>query len=365
MTIQFVKRKIDDAATEACSVFDVNNDGIVDIVSGEYWYEGPDFTKKHKICDLPVTKETHDDFCDYPMDVDGDGYVDIITGGWYCQSLYWRRNPGQAGGEWETFLIERCGNVETIRFHDIDGCGIPEMFPNTPNGPQTFYKLNRDEDGKPLGTFTKYVIGGQKSGHGLGFADMNGDGRLDVLLHDGWLEQPEDPFGGTWTFHPEFSLGEASIPILGYDITGNGLVDLIVGQSHKYGLDWYEQRIGEDSRRSWIKHEIDCSGSQNHDMQLVDIDLDGVPELITGKRYRAHNDGDPGAFDPVGVYYYKLRDGQFEKHVIDYGPAGEHSGLGIYFWVHDITGNGYPDIVAPGKEGLFLFENTGKAGDGR
>jgi hypothetical protein len=29
--------------------------------------------------------------------------------------------------------------------------------------------------------------------------------------------------------------------------------------------------------------------------------------------------------------------------------------VGIYFWIADITGNGKPDIIAPGKEGLYIF----------
>lgn len=359
MALNFHKRKIDDAAYEACCVCDVNNDGILDIVAGEYWYEGPDFTKKHFICELPQQNQYHDDFCDYPLDVDGDGYVDIITGGWFSESVQWRKNPGAAGGKWETIDIDNCGHVETIRFLDIDGCGVPEIFPNTPTKPQMFYKLRRNADGSPR--FDKYTIGVEPSRHGMGFADVNGDGRIDIVLRDGWLEQPENPFQEEpWTFHPEFSLGtHASVPIIGYDVNGDGLCDLIVGQAHNYGLDWYEQKLDELGRRTWIKHEIDSTCSQNHDLWLVDLDNDGVPELVTGKRYRAHNDGDPGAFDPLGLYYYKIVGGTFEKHVIDYGPAGESSGAGIYFWVQDMTGNGYPDIVAPGKDGLYVFENRG------
>lgn len=360
MSIRFKKRKIADIATEACSVFDVNNDGALDIVCGEYWFEGPDFTRRHRICELPVTEGTHDDFSAIPLDVDGDGYTDIIACGWFKQALLWRRNPGPAGGLWESFVIDECGNVETVRCLDIDGCGTPEIFPNTPNGPQLMFKLVV-EDGKPTGKFRKFVIGDmERSGHGFGFADINGDGKADIVLRNGWLEQPDDPFAGPWTFHEEFDFGRhASIPILGYDVTGNGLTDLIVGQAHQYGLHWYEQQRDASGRRTWIKHTIDETVSQYHDLRLVDLDLDGVPELVTGKRWRAHNDHDPGAFDPVGLYYFKLRNGQFEKHVIDYGEAGVCSGAGIYFWVCDLTGNGYPDIVAPGKEGLFLFENEG------
>lgn len=362
--LRFKKRKLSDDKYEACAVFDVNGDGVPDIVSGAWWYEGPDYVRKHSIGDVAAIDGYHDDFSDYPLDVDGDGRPDIITGAWWGETLRWRRNPGPDGGDWETIDIDRCGSIESIRFLDIDGCGVPEIFPNTPGAPQAFYKLVRDESGRGTGKFRKVVIGTEPSGHGLGFADIDGDGRIDVVLSGGWLEQPEDPFQTPWPFRREFALGLASVPILGYDVNGDGLTDLIVGQAHDYGLHWYEQRRDGNGERTWIRHDIDLSASQFHDLRLVDLDLDGRPELVTGKRYRAHNDGDPGAHDPIGLYYYKISDGgEFSKNVIDFGPAGEASGAGIYFWVQDLTGNGYPDIVAPGKDGLYVFENLG-TGDG-
>lgn len=358
MVVAFKKRLIDNVRYEAASVFDVNNDGILDIVCGEYWYEGPEFTKKYKICDVQPEGEYYDDFSNYPMDVNGDGFLDIITGGWWGQTLRWRENPGNTG-EWKVHDIDRCGSIETIRFCDIDNCGVPEIFPNTPGEPQAFYKLVVDENGKGTGEFKKYVISEGPSGHGMGFGDINGDGRIDVILSGGWLEQPENPLEGKWVFHPEFQLGTASVPILGYDVTGNGLCDIIVGQAHSYGLAWWEQIIDENGKRTWIKHDIDTTASQYHDMWLADIDGDGEVELVTGKRYRAHNGNDPGADDPLGTYYFKINNGNFEKHIIDYGPAREGSGCGIYFWIEDVNGDGLLDIVAPGKDGLYLFENLG------
>jgi len=358
MGLRFKKRLIDNVSYEAACVFDVNNDGILDIVCGEYWYEGPSFERRHKMCEVQQVGEYFDDFSDYGMDVNGDGYIDIVTGGWWGQILRWRENPG-GYGEWKVHDIDRCGSIETIRYYDIDGCGIPEIFPNTPGEPQAFYKLITDERGKGTGAFAKYVIGEGPSGHGMGFVDVNGDGRVDIVLSRGWLEQPQDPFEGPWKFHEEFELGSASVPILGYDITGNGLYDLIVGNAHGYGLAWWEQKIGTNGKRVWIKHEIDNTVAQYHDMMLVDIDRDGELELLTGKRYRAHCGNDPGDNDPVGIYYFKINKGEFKKYVIDYGEAGEASGVGIYFWVEDINGDGWLDIVAPGKEGLYLFENLG------
>lgn len=358
MEVKFKKRLIDDVKYEAAAVFDVNNDGIPDIVCGEYWYEGPDFTLKHKICDITFDGYYHHDFCDFGMDVNGDGNIDIITGSYFSEGVMWRENPGDLS-EWSTHLIEKCSNVETIRFFDIDNCGIPEIFPNTPNEPQMFLKLITDENGRGTGKFSKFVIGEENSGHGLGFGDINGNGKTDIILFNGWLEQPENVFDSSWKFHPDFNLGSTSVPVIAFDITGNGLNDLIVGQAHAYGLAWWEQTKDENGNRVWIKHDIDTTASQYHDLWLADIDNDGELELITGKRYMAHNGNDPGEYDPLGFYYFKINNGEFEKHIIDYGPAGEASGCGIYFWVADTNNDGRLDLVAPGKDGLYLFENLG------
>ena len=92
----------------------------------------------------------------------------------------------------------------------------------------------------------------------------------------------------------------------------------------------------------------------------TDIDGDGAPELVTGKRYRAHNGHDPGSADPLGVYYFEWTGEGFVKQVIDHGLPGEASGVGIHFVVADVNGDGHADVVAPGKEGLFLFRAKGK-----
>lgn len=270
------------------------------------------------------------------------------------ETLRWRENPGD-DSEWSVHDVDRCGSIETIRFCDVDGCGTVEGFPNTPGEPAAFYKLARDGGGAPTDEFEKYVIGEGPAGQ-VGFGDVNGNGRPDVVLADSWLECPADPLNAPWTFHQEFDFGHASVPILAHVVTGDRRTDLIVGQAHDYGLSWWEQR-DEGAERTWIEHEIDADRSQYHDMRLVDIDYDGDLELVTGKRYRAHCGDGPGSDDPLGIYYFDIDGGDFDRHVVDYGPAGEGAGCGIYFWLADVTGNGRSDIVAPGKDGLHLYEN--------
>lgn len=359
MPVKWRKVLIADERYESAGVFDVNNDGIPDIVSGAWWYAGPNFNKAYFIGDVRPEGEYFDDFSTIPMDVNGDGYLDYITGGWWGNTLRWRENPGRPDQKWPEHIIAQTGNVETTRAWDIDGDGELECVPNTPNQPLTVYKLIKDANGKGIGQFAAYTIYGGKQGHGLGFGDITGNGRGDFVLAHGWLEAPKDTWQGEWIYHPDFNFGTASIPILVVDVNGDGLNDLIVGKAHGYGLSWWEQCVDAAGNRSWREHPIDPYNAQYHEMHWVDIDGDGQPELVTGKRYRAHCGHDPGEFDDTGIYYFKWNGESFSKQVIDYGPARCGTGCGIMMAIADLRGTGRLDIVAPGKDGLYVFYNEG------
>lgn len=357
--IEWQKIKLDDVAYESAGVFDVNRDGVLDIVCGGYWYEGP-YWKKHKICDVRPEGEYYDDFSTIEMDVNGDGYPDIVTGGWWGETLRWRENPkGDPNKEWVTHDIDKCGSIETTRAWDVDGDGEIEIVPNTPGDPLVFYKLVKDANGKGTGEFKKYQISEGPSGHGLGFGDITGSGKNCLVVHNGWWEPPADPLTGKWTFHQEFELGNSSVPILVEDVNGDGINEIIVGQAHGYGLDYYTQKLNSDGTRTWTKHPIDPYFSQYHELQWVDIDGDGECELVTGNRYRAHCGNEPGETDIVGLYFFKWNGESFTKQIVDHGKAPNASGTGIFMAVADLDGDGRLDIVAPGKEGLYIFRNLG------
>ena len=372
--VQFERQKIADTVFEAAGVADLNNDGHLDIVSGGAWWAGPDFEARHDYTEVAQHGDYYDDFADYPMDVDGDEWLDIVTGGWFGENLRWLQNPEGRNERWTEREIAKVGNVERPSFWDIDGDGYVEVVPNTPGRSQRIFRLDRGVTGKPESNFTGFEVNVLKTGHGLGFGDINGDGRGDLVVNNGWFEQPQDPFKQQWPFHDEFKLVESSsVPILVHDVDDDGDNDLIVGAGHDYGLWWWEQAGAEELLdsdapsdeaerpvRTWKSHTIESDRSQFHTLELVDLDNDDELEMVTGKRWRAHAEGDPGVDDPVGLYYYEINGGAFERHDIDYGPAEEgHSGTGIYLWFADLDDNGWRDIVAPGKEGLYVFWNRG------
>ena len=207
------------------------------------------------------------------------------------------------------------------------------------------------------GAFVKHVVSPRSYGHGIGVGDINGDGRNDIVTPLGWLEAPADPRSG-WKFHQEFDLVSVGY-IYVLEVNGDGRNDLVTSMAHDYGLFWMENLGGG----KWAKHVIDDTWSQAHAMTMVDLNGDGRPDFVTGKRYMAHNGSDPGEREPLGIYryaYWTVKDGSVEwiKHIIDYGGR---AGAGMQIGVADLDGDGDLDLARGGKTGLFLFENLTKS----
>jgi len=135
---------------------------------------------------------------------------------------------------------------------------------------------------------------------------------------------------------------------------GNGTGDLITASAHNYGIWWHEKTSDEKGNTIWKHHTIFNSFSQSHGLAMADINGDGYPDLITGKRYFAHNGKDPGALDPSVLYWFEFKPGKMPlwiPHQVD-----DNSGVGLQVVVQDINRDGLADIVVANKKGVFFFE---------
>ncbi len=348
--VPFRIQTLDLGANETCAFADVNRDGRLDIISGENWFAAPEWTK-HKFRELNFTNNYVDAFSDLPMDVNGDGYPDVVTATWFDRKISWWKNPGKGRGPWVENPIDSGYSIEFAFLVDLDNDGkARELLPQSgnPNTPLAWHELSG-------GKWIKHVVSPKSWGHGIGAGDVNGDGRADILTPKGWFEAPADPRTGAWVHHVEWDEAAHLGFMFVLDINGDGRNDILTAYSHDYGIFWLEQGPGG----RWTKRMIDNSWSQPHALALADVNGDGRKDLVTGKRYMAHNGGDPGEREPLGVYWYEYRKGagggvEWIRHVIDYGSR---AGGGMQIAAADLDRDGDIDLACPGKSGLFLFEN--------
>jgi putative membrane-bound dehydrogenase-like protein len=357
--------------SEGATFGDIDADGVQDIVSGPFWYAGPEFSSAHEF--MPVVEADplaySDDFFAFVLDLDGDGLNDIFKIGFPGKAATWYRNPGHSEDHWTAHVVFNGVDNESPILTDIDSDGKPELV-CCHGGAFGFARANWEAPDEPWQF--QAVSPALKKGrftHGLGVGDVNSDGRLDLIESDGWWEQPVNLQEGVlWEQHAHaFTTKGGGAQIFVYDIDGDGDSDVISSLwAHGWGLSWFEQvpaTNGDDT--DFIEHLLmDGTRETNpwgvrfsaiHALQVADMDGDGLLDLVTGKRHWSHGpDGDPIPGLPSVVYWFRLErraDGvRFVPHLID-----DDSGVGTQVVVGDVNGDGRPDVVVGNKQGTFVL----------
>jgi hypothetical protein len=355
---------------------DINHDGALDVISGPFYYLGPSFTDTRRYREGGIYNAENSfapDMVNLSADFTGDAWPDILSSlGNRHMDLY--VNPRGESRRWDKFSVLPTISSEIVLMKDLDKDGKPEIIFG--QGAAGGYAWARPDPANPTAVWTPHVIsspGQAVNGHGLGVGDVNGDGRLDIVVPTGWYEQPAGGINTSpWAFHEaefadnsNFGGGGGEMGV--YDVNGDGLADVVSGSAHNWGMNWYEQKKGGTFEHHMIakdfstKNTGDVVFSESHAERFADMDGDGIPDMITGKRYWSeagnntltHND--PwGA--PVLYVYKTVRDpkapggARFVPELIH-----NKSGVGSSFDVVDLNKDGKLDIVTATTFGTYVF----------
>jgi hypothetical protein len=356
---------------EGANFGDFNHDGVMDIVAGPYWYAGPTFSERHEYYTpkaFDISKYSGNFFA-YSYDMNHDGWSDIVIIGFPGKEAWWFANPHNRPGSWERHLIMKVVDNESPAFTDITGDGLPELVCAT-GGKYGYAEMPQDDPTQPW----KFHAISPKRGyerftHGMGLGDVNGDGRKDLLEKNGWWEQPAPGNNQElWTFHPLMFAEKGGSQMFAFDIDGDGDNDVVTSKAaHAYGLAWFENIGSSGAEIEFKEHKImgekpeenefGLAFSELHAMALVDMDHDGIPDIVTGKRWWSHSEKSPGALDPAVLYWFQTsRNGgqvRFIPHRID-----TDSGVGTQVVAGDINGDKWDDVVIGNKKGTFVFTHV-------
>jgi hypothetical protein len=370
-------------------VADMNHDGVLDIVSGPFYYVGPDYSKRVEFYPARTFNpgiEYVNDMLTFAADFTGDGWTDVVVTERRPLVLY--TNPRGENRRWarSMALPEVCS--ETAVAKDVDGDGKPEIVyagrdgrmaygepdPANPTGPWLVHKISE-----------AVVNVNGCNVHGIGAGDVNGDGRMDILQADGWWEQPAGGADkGLWAYHQEMfgdhtrspqHPGGAELSV--YDFNGDGLNDVVSALSaHGWGLAWFEQKKDASGKISFVRRPImgdfstqNAGGvtfSEVHGgANLADIDRDGVLDFVVGKRHWAHLDAqsDPDPDGPGVLYWYRTVRSKSAPGGVEFVPEliNNRSGAGSEITVQDINKDGAIDVLTAGSRGLFVFWGVPRA----
>lgn len=382
--------------SEGVAVGDVNKDGKLDVLVGDFWYEAPEW-KIHPIRRLKDFNDTSKQkgyfgdgirgysecMCCWADDVNGDGWVDQIVIGFPGKPAYWYENP-KGDGPWKEHVIWHSACNESPQYVDLFGTGQRVLvmgwqpivklnaYDNRPYASTRFDVITTENQGQmawfrpgkdptqlwemhPISSPSqpgKEVPGTQKFSHGLGIGDLNGDGRIDVICTGGWWEQPSDGINAkeAWVFHPE-KLGEACADMHTMEVNGSGKPDIVCSSAHKFGIWCFQNRGGSFLRQDLFPQLV----SETHALHCVDLDGSGQKGLVTGKRFWSHGKNEPGSEAAAMIYWFKPIRGSdgtitFHPQVID-----NDSGIGTQFEIKDMDGNGKLDVITSNKKGVFVL----------
>ena len=324
---------------------DLDNDGQLEFIMGQqygnlYWYKYNRATQqwtRHLL-----GKKSPSDVGACAIDVDGDGWIDFVTGGaWYQNS----RDPNKPFTR--HVFDRRLKAVHDLVAADIDGDGQLEILTMSDKNNLRWYKIPPD----PTKRWIRHDIG--PSVHaGLSTGDIDGDGDIDIVRTNIWLENVNGD-GSRWIEHP---IGPSSPPPKDFcppfaynatrsvvcDINKDGRADIVFTDAEiPGGQVWWMENV-EGAGKTWRRHNIYTPGEDSrrgayHSLCVCDLSGNGNLDVFSCEMEFVKGDRPPRFF--IWENTNGLGTAWKEHVILDVNLGGHETVIG------DITGNGLPDML--------------------
>ncbi|WP_299397240.1 putative Ig domain-containing protein [uncultured Gelidibacter sp.] len=344
--------------------YDVDGDGLKDIVTGGWWYKNPGSASGNW-----VKNTIGGGFGNvvHMYDFDGDGHVDLLgtqigpTGNEYKSAqLLWAKNDGSGNFTVYNNIPAGTTNYSEPFLAGIAGgnfgLGSPYQMAINWNGAESTgspVQMLTPSSDPTTGTWSLVNISGNSSGEGIKAGDIDGDGDLDLFQGINWLRNEGN---GSWTsFSTGISYATTTDRVQLADFNGDGRLDGVVGQLGLGGgqgsneFAWFE--APEDPTQPWIKHTLSDNVTGSLSVFAIDIDFDGDMDIVVGEWL--------GGKRLIAFENDLCNSGTWITHILDDGGLNlEHHDGAI---VTDIDNDGDLDVISNGwinDKIPRIYENT-------
>jgi hypothetical protein len=249
---------------------DLNGDHIPDlVVSGRHgkvvWYQTPGWTER------VIAQTANSESGCASGDIDGDGDLDIVIG------ATWHENVSNASS-WISHALPNGANNMThdIVIADINSDGKQDISMRGESQSPIHVYLQASPS-----SWNRFTLDPGIGLNGLDVADVNLDGRKDVVIGGRWMENPGGAIASAaWPVRTFGSwVGYGAVKVI--DING-GRPDIVLSASEDVGkLSWFEQH----TNGTWTEHVVDTNLASVHGFIVSDVDLDGLLDITASEYY--------------------------------------------------------------------------------